>query len=153
MISEEITKRYKQARERLWPGRDAPQRPVTIAPRKQAAPPPAPKPEPAPPPPAPVVATEPFDWRKCLGELALRYGVSPLRVMSTDRSPACVVVRVDMIHILKGRGWSSARIGKLLNRDHTSVAHLHHKYQLGKPVLDGLRSRHNRFTNRTRSVR
>lgn len=152
MHSVEIVNRYREARNRLWP--KEPPRPVRI-PEPEPAPivkketKPAYEPE-APRMVRPISPDYFFDWRKPFAELCLRYGVSPTEVLSDCRKRKLLPVRVEMIHLLRERGWSFPKIGKVLGRDHSSVLHLYHTYNVGKPQLDGLRSKHETFMNEAR---
>ena len=51
-------------------------------------------------------------------------GIDPTAIVSAGRDQEVVRVRWAIMRVLRGKGWSTARIGrKLGGRDHTTVMH------------------------------
>lgn len=51
-------------------------------------------------------------------------------VFSDCRKRPCVLARIEIIQALHAAGWSYSGIGRRMNKDHSSVLHLHKKYAL-----------------------
>jgi chromosomal replication initiation ATPase DnaA len=61
-------------------------------------------------------------WRSIVDDITRRHGTTYARVIAKGpRRNATLVVRVEIARALRAEGWSSPRIGRLLNRNHTTV--------------------------------
>lgn len=68
----------------------------------------------------PVVAE---DTRASIIHMLHAYNIPWLAIVGRDRTQKVVKCRRVIVWILHLRGWSTTRIGRLLNRDHTSIIH------------------------------
>lgn len=65
--------------------------------------------------------------REIIWEVALRRNVSPSKIISSCRLRRVYRARIEVAQRLHERGYSSSRIGAVLNHDHTTVL-----YYLGR---------------------
>lgn len=57
-------------------------------------------------------------------KFCVKYEVQKDELLSTKRYKRLVYIRTAISKKLREQGWSYPRIGKLLNRHHTSIMHL-----------------------------
>lgn len=67
--------------------------------------------------------TQPFFPAIFIEQVALWHGVPVSDVLSRKRDARTYAARRDVILHLHERNWSSKRIGRLLQRDHSTVLH------------------------------
>lgn len=61
------------------------------------------------------------DFRTALEEIAERHGFTLEILQGKGRFAKQVAARVECYRLLVGRGWSTPRIGRFFNRDHSTV--------------------------------
>ena len=64
---------------------------------------------------------------KCFRKIYDRLGISKELILSKDRSREVVLARMYLTHLLRENGFSFSYIGRIINREHTSVMHLFRK--------------------------
>lgn len=65
-------------------------------------------------------------------EIADKYGVKVVSILSRNRKRELVNIRAEIAVLLSEQGLSSTQIGKLLNRNHTTVLHWLGRTEKGK---------------------
>ena len=58
-----------------------------------------------------------------ISSIARDHGLTADDLTGPSRVPAVCVVRRCAMKALRAKGWSTPRIGRLLNRDHSTVVH------------------------------
>lgn len=61
------------------------------------------------------------EWKDEVKAIILGANENMVRVKSADRDDHIVNVRRAITKVLRARGWSTPRIGRFMNRDHTSI--------------------------------
>ena len=65
----------------------------------------------------------PFEWRRLAKSVAGDFGITAQDLLSPKRERRCAHARAVFISLLLDRGWSFAKIGRLLGRDHSTIIH------------------------------
>lgn len=87
-----------------------------------------------------------FDPQEVIAKVCESYGTLRAYVLSKTRNTEAVFVRHVLFYLLHGEGKMALNpIGKLFDRDHTSVLHGHQKIQSRLPVDEKLRAQIQRF--------
>jgi hypothetical protein len=83
------------------------------------------------------------DWQVAVTAILKGNGENMRRLTSQHRDTHIVKVRRDVAHYLhQARGWSTPRIGRFMNRDHSSIVHMlrpwarKEKYQQARELAD-----------------
>jgi chromosomal replication initiation ATPase DnaA len=58
-----------------------------------------------------------------VAEIAKDYGYTIHDILGPRRNKALVAVRVECIKTFRDRGLSTPQIGRIMNRDHTTICH------------------------------
>lgn len=61
--------------------------------------------------------------RAIIVDAARSFHVAPREIVGPGRTMRVCAARYAVMHKLNERGWSSVRIGQVLNRHHTTVLH------------------------------
>lgn len=64
-----------------------------------------------------------YTGREIIDRIAKLHDVEPVEVLGPSRLPELCEARRAIMRELRARGWSTPRIGRLLNRDHSTVVH------------------------------
>lgn len=59
--------------------------------------------------------------RQIIREVATCYGVSPELLVSKCRVHRLLPARIEIAKLLRARGYSTPQIGRIMNRDHTTI--------------------------------
>ena len=59
--------------------------------------------------------------RNIVDEIAEEFGTTPELILGKCRAHLLMQARVEVAKRLDARGWSSKQIGRVLNRDHTTI--------------------------------
>jgi ATPase involved in DNA replication initiation len=64
-----------------------------------------------------------FIGRETVDRIARLHDVAPEDITGPSRAPALCEARRCVMRELRDKGWSTTRIGQLLNRDHSTIVH------------------------------
>lgn len=77
------------------------------------------------------VVRQPETGRKLLQNVADAFGITYGEMIGDSRGRVFVEARAVVVAVLRERGWSFPRIGKLLgNRDHSTIIHSHRTFDI-----------------------
>lgn len=64
-----------------------------------------------------------YTGRQIIARIAKLHDVDPEDIVGPSRTPELCEARFCIMRELRTKGWSTPRIGRLLNRDHSTVLH------------------------------